>query len=278
MTTSLDVPPTTDTRGLAAVEARHATWAWGAHVAIMDATFALPPARHTAIIGPNGSGKTTLLRGISGLHPPTSGELFVLGEAARRRPRRVAYVIQSTTVNAALPVTTLDAVRMGRWPHHGPWQRLDRLDLAAVDSAIERLNLEGVRNRQLRELSDGQRQRVFVAQGLAQQADLLLLDEPITGVDLPSQGLIDAALEEETAAGRTVVTTTHDVTGAGRADHVLLLATHVVASGTADEVLTEEHLGHAFGVPAFRTADGALILSDPHVHGAQIRGHDHPDH
>ncbi|MDX1511839.1 MAG: hypothetical protein R3249_10865, partial [Nitriliruptorales bacterium] len=116
--------------------------------------------------------------------------------------------------------------------------------------------------------------RVFVAQGLAQQADLLLLDEPITGVDLPSQRLIDQAVHDETAAGRTVVMTTHDVGGAARADHVLLLATHVVASGAPADVLTEEHLGHAFGVPAFRTPDGALIISDPHVHGTQISGHD----
>lgn len=257
-----------------AVEARRASWIIGDVVAVRDATFALPRGQHTTVIGPNGSGKTTLLRAISGVQEPTSGELFVLGEPARRRARRIGHVIQSTTVNDALPVTTLAAVRMGRWPHHGAWRRLGGADHLAVDRSIERLNLETVRDRLLQDLSDGQRQRVFVAQGLAQEADLLLLDEPMTGVDPPSRALIDEALAEEIAAGRTVITTTHDVSGAARADHVLLLATHVVASGAPDQVLTDEHLGHAFGVPAYRTPEGTLVLSDPHVHGAQLSGHD----
>jgi manganese transport system ATP-binding protein len=139
---------------------------------------------------------------------------------------------------------------------------------------MERMGIDGLARKQVRELSGGQQQRTFVAQGLAQQAELLLLDEPITGLDVPSQQLIEQVLDEETEEGNTVVMTTHDVRAAGRAAHVLLLATHVVAEGPPEKVLTEEHLGHAFGGPAFRTPDGALIITDPHVHGTKISGHE----
>jgi len=268
------VPVDTRTALDIAVAADDLVLAFGDHVAIQSATFTLPRGRVSAIIGPNGSGKTTLLRAISGTLEPRSGSLEVLGQPAVRRARDVAHVMQATKVNETMPLTVAEVVRMGRFPARGALARLQESDHEAVAEALERMDIADLARVQLRDLSGGQQQRVFVAQGLAQQAELLLLDEPITGLDLTSQQRIEQALADETAAGHTVIATTHDVRAAGRADHVLLLATHVVASGPPDDVLTEEHLGHAYGGPAFRTPDGSLVITDPHVHGTQITGHE----
>lgn len=258
-----------------AVVARQLTLAYGDHVALSRATFELPAARVTAIIGPNGSGKTTLLRALSGLERPSAGVLEVLGRPAGARRRTVSHVMQAQTVNDAVPLTVLETVRMGRYAARGLLGRLRAEDHDAIDDAIARMGVGELVHRHLRELSGGQRQRVFVAQGLVQQSDLLLLDEPVTGLDLVSQDRIDHAVRDEIDAGRTVVMTTHDVATAAAADHVLLLATHVVAAGPPDVVLVEEHLSHAYGGTAFRTAEGTLVLGDPHVHGATVRGHEH---
>jgi ABC-type Mn2+/Zn2+ transport system ATPase subunit len=257
------------------VVADGATITYGGHTALLDATFALPMGKVTAIIGPNGSGKTTLLRAISGLAPLTGGRLEVLGRPAAGPRRDVAHVLQATKVNDAVPLTVREVVSMGRYARLGLFGWLRGADHTAVDEAMQRMGVTHLANRHLRDLSGGQQQRVYVAQGLAQQADVLLLDEPLTGLDLPSQERIDRAVADELAAGRTVIVTTHDVATAGRADHVLLLATHVVSSGPPEQALTEECLGHAYGGTAFRTADGTIVIGDPHVHGTAITGHDH---
>lgn len=258
-----------------AVHARDLTLAYGDHVAVRGATFDLPRAAVTAIIGPNGSGKTTLLRALSGLEDPAGGTLEVFGGTVAAHRRAIAHVMQSTRVNDAVPLTVLEVVRMGRYPRRGMLSRFRAADHDAVTDAIDRMEIGDLAHRHLRELSGGQQQRVFVAQGLAQQADLLLLDEPITGLDLTSQERIERAVEQEIGEGRTVVLTTHDVATAARAGHVLLLATHLVAQGPPPEVLTEEHLGHAYGGTAFRTAEGTLVIGDPHIHGTRLSGHDH---
>lgn len=262
------VPP-----GPSAVEATDLVLAYGAHVAVRSMSFTIPAGHTTAIIGPNGSGKTTLLRAISGLQPIRSGRLIVHGHSAGERCADVAHVMQANKVNDTVPLTVREVVRMGRYPRRGPFRRFDREDEQAVEEALERLEITGLVGRHLRELSGGQRQRVFVAQGLAQHAEVLLLDEPVTGLDLPSQERIRRVVEEEREAGRSVVLTTHDVATAASADLVLLVATHLVAFGTPDEVLTQEHLGHAYGGTAFRTADGTLVIGDPHIHGTQLSGH-----
>ncbi|MDX1657992.1 MAG: metal ABC transporter ATP-binding protein [Nitriliruptorales bacterium] len=267
-------PADADTAIDVAVAAADLTLTYGATIAVRDATFTVPRGATTAIIGPNGSGKTTLLRAISGLQEPASGQIEVFGAPPERRRRTVAHVMQTNTVNEAVPLTVVEVVRMGRYSTLGTIGRFRDRDHEAVADAMRRMEIVDLAGRQLRDLSGGQRQRVFVAQGLAQQADLLLLDEPITGLDIPSQERIDRALEEEVAAGRTVVLTTHHVTTAAAADHVLLMATHVVASGPPEDVLAEEHLEHAYGATTFRTAEGTLVIGDPHVHGTDVTGHD----
>jgi ABC-type Mn2+/Zn2+ transport system ATPase subunit len=249
-----------------AVSCQHLTLTYGGHTAVRDLTLEIPAAAVTAVIGPNGSGKTSLLSVLSGLLEPASGSLTVLGARQQDVRRRVAHVLQTTSANAAVPLTVAETVRMGAYGRHGWFGRLTREDREAIEAAIDRLQLRDIVSRQLIELSGGQRQRAYVAQGLAQRADLLLLDEPITGLDLVTQEVIGEVVTGEAAAGRTVVLTTHDVGTAGLADHVVLLNTELVASGPPDEVLRPEVLARAYGQHAHVLGDGTLVIDEAHHH------------
>ncbi|MGW8065405.1 zinc ABC transporter ATP-binding protein AztA [Streptomyces ziwulingensis] len=193
----------------------------------------IPASATTALVGPNGSGKSTLLGVIAGVIHATSGQLQY---AAGRPP---AFVPQRGAVGDALPLTARQTVEMGRWEERGLWRRLTRQDRAVVDSAMERLGVAGLAARQLGELSGGQRQRVLIAQGLAQQSDLLLLDEPTTGLDPEARERITTLLTELVADGTTVVQATHDLAAARSADACLLLGDgRLVGQGPPDRVLT----------------------------------------
>lgn len=237
----------------------------GSLVAVRDADLAIPAGRLTAVIGPNGSGKSTLLRAMSGLHQPSAGEVNTLGASPRRRRSRIAHVLQTTVVNDAVPITAREVVRMGRYPLRSR-RRLTPADHEAVQRALERMDVVDLAGRHLTELSGGQRQRVLIAQGLAQEADLLLLDEPTTGLDVVAIDRVEQTIAEETAAGRTVVMTTHDIHSALRADHVVLIATEVIASGPPQDVLTHEHLETAYGGHLHELPGGGLVLDDPTPH------------
>jgi ABC-type Mn2+/Zn2+ transport system ATPase subunit len=258
VTPAEDVPPAVVCRGL--------TVTYGGHVAVRDLDLELPAGRVTAIIGPNGSGKSSLLGTMSGLIPPSAGSVEVLGRPPTDGRRRVAHVLQTTTANAAVPLTVRETVRMGAYGRRGWFGRLAADDRAAVDAAITRLRVDDLAARQLMELSGGQRQRAYVAQGLAQRADLLLLDEPITGLDLVTQEVIADVVASEAAAGRTVVLTTHDVGTAGLADLVVLLNTDLVACGPPEVVLRPDVLARAYGAHAHILEDGTLVLDESHHH------------
>lgn len=230
------------------VEGRNVVLTYGDHVALESSTFSFPAAGVTALIGPNGSGKSTLLAAVAGLHPVQGGVLAVLGDEPAEIARRVAYVPQSTKVNDALPVTVAEVVAMGRYASLGLRGRFRDPDRRAVSNAIDRLGLAGLADRHIRELSGGQRQRTFVAQGLVQDRRLLLLDEPTVALDLVSVDTIHAVIAEEREAGRPVVVTTHDLSEAHGADHVVLLAGRVVAAGKPEAVLTQQNLSEAYGL------------------------------
>jgi manganese transport system ATP-binding protein len=236
--------------------------AYGARIVLDTASFAVPQGAVTALIGPNGAGKSTVLNAVAGLLLPRSGNLDI---PARGRRGGVAYVLQATHANEHLPLTVRETVTMGRYATAGAFRRLRPEDRAAVDQAMEALAITDLAGRPLRDLSGGQRQRAFVAQGLAQGADVLLLDEPITGLDLVSRQHIVDAIAKERAAGRTVMVSTHDLGDAAAADHLLLLAGRVVASGAPGDVLTEGHLAEAYGGHLLRVGEHTLILDDhPH--------------
>ena len=174
-------------------------------------------------------------------------------------------MLQAQHAPAHLPVTVREVVALGRAAHRGAFGRLDRADRAAVHAAIERVDLGAVAARHLAELSGGQRQRVFVAQGLAQEADVLLLDEPTAGLDLTSSDMIRAVLEDEQAAGRSILVATHDLAEAADSDVVVLLAGRLIAAGPPRHVLTRPHLAAAYG-GRLLDLDGGLVLVDDDAH------------
>jgi manganese transport system ATP-binding protein len=240
------------------------TLAYGTRIALRDADVAFAPGTATALVGPNGSGKSTLLSAIAGLVAVREGTLTVDGRTPVAARRRIGYVLQATPADEVLPVTVREIVTMGRFAGRGLFGRLGAGDRRTVDRAMRRLEIADLAERHLRELSGGQRQRVLMAQGLAQEADVLLLDEPLTGLDLVSRERILEAVAQERDAGRTVVLSTHDLDDAEVADHVVLLAGRVVADGPPDLVLTEANLREAYGgrLLAAREALG----TDEHLH------------
>ncbi|MET4927302.1 zinc ABC transporter ATP-binding protein AztA [Streptomyces sp. PSRA5] len=207
-------------------------------------TARVPAFTTTAVVGPNGSGKSTLLGVMAGVIPVTAGTV------EHRTGRRAAFVVQRGATADTLPLTVRDTVAMGRWERRGSWRRLSRRDRDVVEVSMERLDITPLAERQLGELSGGQRQRALVAQGLAQEADLLLLDEPGTGLDAAAQGLIADVLAEVTAEGGTVVLATHDLTAARAAGHVLLLQEgRLRGEGAPGETLTDRVVEEVWRLP-----------------------------
>lgn len=195
------------------VSARH-----GAVTVLHGLSISIPAHQVTAVTGHNGSGKSTLLGVLAGAHPPASGSLV------RTHASRAALVVQRSEVPDALPITVRQVVTMGRWAHRGAWRRLTREDRSIAERCMARLGVAALADRRFSTLSGGQRQRVLLAQGLAQQSDLLLLDEPATGLDAEAKEQIAALLAEESARGVTVVHATHDHEDAANADHRIALA------------------------------------------------------
>ncbi len=227
----------------------------------------LRAGRSLALIGANGSGKSTLLNVFAGLIKPTSGRV----SPAPLPP--VAYVRQHGPEGNWLPLTAGEVLRMGRYRSTGWWGRFTDADRASMADAAGRMAVTDLLDRSFDELSGGQRQRVMIAQALAQQPEVLLLDEPITGLDLPSQELILQMIEGETTKGTTVVISTHHLDEARHCDAVALLARRLVAIGTPDAVLTPAGLREAFGPRLLgdhthHRHDTELLVLDDH-------GHDH---
>lgn len=225
---------------------------YGDVVALDRVSAEIPVGASVAVIGPNGSGKSTLLKAMAGVIAPSSGSMELGG-------RTTSLVLQSTEVDQSLPLTVGDTVAMARFPRVGLLGRTGPGDRRAVDQALRALGLTDLQDRQIHQLSGGQRQRVFVAQGLAQEADLLLLDEPMTGLDVVSRSMIADVLSAAVAQGRTTVMTTHSFAEAEQCDLVMLLATSCVALGHPSVVFTEENLRRAFGDQIVKIGDSLLL-------------------
>lgn len=224
------------------------------------------PRGVTALVGPNGSGKSTLLHAIAEVLPARSGSIEVDGE--------VAYVLQTQHASEHLLVTAGEVVGLARAVQRGPFGRLRADDRLAIRTAMERLDVADLSKRHLAEMSGGQRQRVFVAQGLAQNADVLLLDEPVAGLDIVSIRRIRQIVDEERDAGHAIVVATHDLDEAARADHVVLVNGTVISSGPPVEALTPEHLKAAYGGRVLELGDD-LVAIDDGVHHADHEHHHH---
>jgi ABC-type Mn2+/Zn2+ transport system ATPase subunit len=258
-----DTPRTDPRTASPAVACRALPLGYGQRGVLADIDLQIDRSAVTALIGPNGAGKSTLLHAIAGLLPPRQGTLQI---PARARRGGVAIVLQATEANGKVPLTIREVVGMGRYPYHRLWGRLNAADRRAIDSALDTLEIRDLAGAQLQEVSGGQRQRALVAQGLAQDAELLLLDEPYTGLDVVSRASISAALEQEREKGRSVVLSTHDLTDAAEADQVVVLAGRVVASGPPDEILSADTLAAAYGGRLVQLDGTEALLDDPHGH------------
>ncbi|MER6936197.1 metal ABC transporter ATP-binding protein [Nocardioides sp. NPDC127514] len=207
--------------------------------------------RVTALVGMNGSGKSTLFKAIMGLVRPHSGQVTIGGKSptAARREGLISYVPQNESVDWTFPTSVRDAVMMGRYGHQGFTRRPRRADHVAVAEALARVDLTDLADRQIGQLSGGQKKRTFVARGIAQGARVLLLDEPFAGVDKPSEATIIRLLRDLAADGRTVFCSTHDLHGLPQlADEAVLLRRHVLVHGAVEDVLQPDQLARAFGL------------------------------
>ncbi|MFC0545269.1 ABC transporter ATP-binding protein [Kutzneria chonburiensis] len=235
---------------------------------VRDVSAHVPAGSWLAVIGPNGAGKSTLLKSIAGLVPST-GDVSVDGRSVaalghRERARLIGYAPQTPSLPEGLTVT--DYVLLGRTPHLGPLGRESRSDLDLVSGVLARLDLGKLADRPLRTLSGGERQRAVLARVLAQQAGVLLLDEPTTGLDIGhAQALLELVDQLRKADGTTVVSTLHDLTLAAQyPDRVLLLdGGDVAAVGTPAEVLTADRLSrhYAASVTVLTGPDGSLVVA-----------------
>jgi manganese transport system ATP-binding protein len=228
---------------------------YGGTPALEGADLTIAPGRVHGLIGMNGSGKSTLFKTLMGLVRPDAGtvELFGGDPAAARKAGRVAYAPQSEDIDQSFPVSIRDIVAMGRYNRLGPTRRLRAEDHAAVDAALERTELTELADRQIGQLSGGQRKRAFIARGLAQGAELLLLDEPFAGVDKRTEATITALLRALAAEGRTILVSTHDLIAVPQlCDEIALINRRIIATGTVEETLRPDLLAEAFGgfVPA----------------------------
>ncbi len=215
-------------------------------LALDEVSFSVPRGALAALIGPNGAGKSTLLQVLLGVLKPWQGTITVAGHPAGGAGR-FGYMPQSSQVDWDFPVTVQDVVAMGRYAHRGPGRRLGAADWAAVEQALVQVGMETLRERAIGALSGGQRQRVFLARALAQEAPILLLDEPASGVDALSEQAIISILQRLAAAGTTIIVATHDLASAAEHfSYVLCLNRRLVAAGPTDTTLTEATLNATY--------------------------------
>jgi len=212
----------------------------------------IPCGKITGIIGPNGSGKTTFLKAILGLISAQQGKVLFLGKPLDEARDEIAYVPQRESVDWDFPASVRDIVSMGRLNPKKWWQKVSAEDRRIIDSAIRQVDLTEFQHRQIGQLSGGQQQRVFLARALAQEASVILMDEPFVGVDMASQEAILNVLQELRNTGRSIVIIHHDLsTVATYFDYVLLMNNRLVKAGPTKEVLQPEVLSQAYGSSIF---------------------------
>jgi manganese/iron transport system ATP-binding protein len=241
----------------AADKAQEGLWADGlyvsyrnGHTALRDASFAIPRGTIAALVGVNGAGKSTLFKAIMGFVPAAKGEISLLGQTVKQALKAglVAYVPQAEEVDWSFPVLVQDVVMMGRYGHMGLLRRPRPADHAAVEGALARVGMSDFRTRQIGELSGGQRKRVFLARALAQNGQVILLDEPFTGVDVQTEEAIIALLRELRAEGRVMLVSTHNLGSVPEfCDQTILVKGTVLAYGPTAQIFTQDNLQMAFG-------------------------------
>jgi ABC-type Mn2+/Zn2+ transport system ATPase subunit len=239
---------------------------YGKRVVVSGIDLELEEGATLALVGMNGSGKSTLLKTVAGLMPALSGVMSVFGARPGSFPARVAYVSQFNSSELILPLRIRDVVRMARFSSLGLLRRPRREDERLVYEAMEKMGVRDIAGEPLNALSGGQRQRVFLAQALAREADLLLLDEPETNLDAEGKEAYRTFLRESAARGCSAVIATHDINEAARCDWAMLLAQKVVALGKGSAVLTPETLLSTFGVIVQVGQGNVVVVEREHGH------------
>lgn len=220
------------------------------HIALYDASFTLKQGTITALVGINGSGKSTLFKTIMGFIKPMKGYVTICGQSMRKAHKKhlLAYVPQSEEVDWSFPVSVWDVVMMGRYGSMNFLRIPGSEDKVIAERSLERVQMLDFKNRQIGELSGGQKKRVFLARALAQQGKIILLDEPFTGVDVKTETAIISLLRELKNAGHLIFVSTHDLGSIPEfCDHVVIINKTVLAAGPTEQAFTAENLKKAFG-------------------------------
>ncbi len=255
------VPAGAAMAGPAPLAIRDLSVSYGDRPAIEAVTWTAAPGL-SAIVGPNGAGKTTLLRAILGLTPAQAGEVRILGRPLSAMRGTIGWLPQRAAVDWDFPASALDVVAMARAPRFRWFGPMPRREREAARAALAEVGMAEFADRQIGRLSGGQQQRVFLARALAQDAPLVLMDEPFAAVDAATEAAIVAVLRRLAAEGRSVVAVHHDLpTVADYFDHVLLLNRRVVAAGPVAEAFTAENIAAAYGGRLLRFGDAALLAA-----------------
>jgi manganese/iron transport system ATP-binding protein len=244
------------------LDVQHITVRYNGRTALDDITFHLHEGERIAVVGPNGAGKSTLFKVVAGVLQPSTGEVNVFGS----RPRGhscIAYIPQRSQVDWNFPVSVADVVMMGRSAKLGPLNWPHKKDWEYVQHALETVQLSDLAKRQIGQLSGGQQQRMFIARALAQEAELMLMDEPLTGLDTPSQEGLLNLLDTLRSQKVTVMVATHDLEQAARHfDRIMLLNHRMVSFDRPQNVLRTDNLVQAYGGRLKLDPQGTMLVDD----------------
>lgn len=244
------------------LDVSHLAVRFNGHVALEDVTFHLHEGERVAVVGPNGAGKSTLIKAIAGVLQPSSGDVNIYGS----RPDKhvcIGYIPQRSQVDWNFPVTVADVVMMGRSAKLGPFNWPRKKDWDVVNHALETVEIQNLASRQISQLSGGQQQRMFIARAIAQESELMLMDEPLTGLDTPSQEGILNLLDRLKQDKVTVMVATHDLDqAASHFDRILLLNHRIVAFGIPQDVMQTNNLIKAYGGRLRSTDNGNVLTLD----------------
>ncbi|MBM3198440.1 MAG: metal ABC transporter ATP-binding protein [Chlamydiae bacterium] len=223
--------------------------AYGHVLALKDVSFAIPKGKMVGILGPNGAGKSTLIRSLLGLTPAFLGKVNFM-----EKSKKVAYVPQRSSVDLDFPITVQEVVSMGCYGRRGLFRRIDAQEKQKIAIAMEQTGLTSLAKRPIGELSGGQQQKTFLARALVQDADIYLLDEPFTGVDMTTENAMVQILQGLCKLGKTLCIVHHDLHRVQQYfDYILLLNVSLIACGPTQEVFHRENLRKAYGESGFFT-------------------------
>jgi manganese/iron transport system ATP-binding protein len=244
------------------LDVQHLTVRYNGRVALEDINFHLHEGERVAVVGPNGAGKSTLFKVIAGVLQPSAGEVNISGSGPRRHVC-IAYIPQRNQVDWNFPVSVADVVMMGRSAKLGPLNWPHKKDWDYVHQALRTVELSDLATRQISQLSGGQQQRMFIARALAQEAELILMDEPLTGLDTPAQegllNLLDTLRNQKV----TVMVATHDLDQAARHfERIMLLNHRMIAFDTPEKVLHTDNLLQAYGGRLKVDSEGTMLVDD----------------